>query len=40
MPKPTPKELALAKQLDALQRRYEKRYEKQIYAALKAQLKP
>jgi hypothetical protein len=40
MPKPTRKELALANQLDALQRRYEKRYEKQIYAALKAQLKP
>ena len=40
MSKPTSKELALAKQLDALQRRYEKRYEKQIYTALKAQLKP
>jgi hypothetical protein len=39
MPKPTRKELALANQLDALQRRYEKRYEKKIYAALKAQLK-
>lgn len=40
MPKPTPKELALANQLDALQRRYERRYEKQIYTALKKQLQP
>ena len=40
MPKPTPKEIALANQLDALQRRYERRYEKQIYAALKKQLQP
>jgi len=40
MPKPTPKELALANQLDALQRRYERRYEKQIYKALKKQLQP
>jgi hypothetical protein len=40
MPKPTRKEIALANQLDALQRRYERRYEKQIYAALKKQLKP
>jgi hypothetical protein len=40
MPRPTRKELALANQLDALQRRYERRYEKQIYAALKKQLQP
>jgi hypothetical protein len=40
MPKPTRKEIALANQLDALQRRYERRYEKQIYTALKKQLKP
>jgi hypothetical protein len=40
MPRPTRKELALARQLDALQRRYEQRYEKQIFTALKAQLKP
>ena len=40
MPKPTKKDLALAKQLDALQRRYEVRYEKQIYTALKKQMQP
>lgn len=40
MPKPTPKERALANQLDALQRRYERRYEKQVYTALKKQLQP
>jgi len=40
MPKPTPKEISLANQLDALQRRYERRYEKQVYAALKKQLQP
>lgn len=40
MPKPTRKEIALANQLDALQRRYERRYEKQVYAALKKQLQP
>jgi hypothetical protein len=40
MPKPTKKDLALAKQLDALQRRYEQRYEKQIYTALKKQMQP
>jgi hypothetical protein len=40
MPRPTRKELALARQLDALQRRYEQRYENQIFSALKAQLKP
>ena len=40
MAKPTRKEIALANQLDALQRRYERRYEKQIYTALKKQLKP
>ena len=40
MPNPTKKDLALAKQLDALQRRYEKRYEKQIYTALKKQMQP
>ena len=40
MPKPTRKEIALANQLDALQRRYERRYEKQIYTALKKQLQP
>ena len=40
MPRPTRKDLALARQLDALQRRYEKRYEKQILSALKKQLAP
>jgi hypothetical protein len=40
MAQPTKKDLALAKQLDALQRRYEKRYEKQIYTALKKQMQP
>ena len=40
MPNPTKKDLALAKQLDALQRRYEQRYEKQIYTALKKQMQP
>ena len=40
MPRPTRKDLALARQLDALQRRYEKRYEKQIFSALKKQLAP
>lgn len=40
MPNPTKKDLALAKQLDALQRRYERRYEKQIYTALKKQMQP
>lgn len=40
MPRPTRKDLALARQLDALQRRYEKRYEKQIFSALKKQLSP
>jgi hypothetical protein len=40
MPKPTRKEIALANQLDALQRRYERRYEKQVYTALKKQLQP
>jgi hypothetical protein len=40
MPKPTKKDIALAKQLDALQRRYEQRYEKQIYTALKKQMQP
>jgi hypothetical protein len=40
MPRPTRKELALARQLDALQRRYEKRYEKQIFTALKKQMQP
>jgi hypothetical protein len=40
MARPTRKELALARQLDALQRRYEKRYEKQIFSALKKQLDP
>jgi hypothetical protein len=38
MPNPTKKDLALAKQLDALQRRYERRYEKQIFTALKKQM--
>jgi len=40
MPRPTRKELALARKLDALQRRYEKRYEKQIFSALKKQMQP
>ena len=40
MARPTRKELALANQLDALQRRYEKRYEKQIFSALKKQMQP
>jgi uncharacterized protein with gpF-like domain len=40
MPNPTKKDLALAKQLDALQRRYERRYEKQIFTALKKQMQP
>lgn len=40
MARPTRKELALARQLDALQRRYERRYEKQIFTALKKQLDP
>jgi hypothetical protein len=40
MPQPTKKDLALAKQLDALQRRYERRYEKQIFTALKKQMQP
>jgi uncharacterized protein with gpF-like domain len=40
MPNPTKKDLALAKQLDALQRRYEQRYEKQIFTALKKQMQP
>jgi uncharacterized protein with gpF-like domain len=40
MPNPTKKDLALAKQLDALQRRYEQRYEKQIFSALKKQMQP
>lgn len=40
MPKPTRKEIALSNQLDALQRRYERRYEKQVYTALKKQLQP
>lgn len=40
MPNPSRKDLALAKQLDALQRRFEKRYEKQIFTALKKQMQP
>ena len=40
MPRPTRKDLALARQLDALQRKFEKRYEKQIFTALKKQLTP
>ena len=40
MPRPTRKELALARKLDALQRRYEKRYENQIFNALKRQIQP
>jgi hypothetical protein len=40
MPNPTKKDLALAKQLDTLQRRYERRYEKQIFTALKKQMQP
>jgi hypothetical protein len=40
MPQPTKKDLALANQLDALQRRYERRYEKQIFTALKKQMQP
>jgi uncharacterized protein with gpF-like domain len=40
MPQPTKKDLALANQLDVLQRRYEKRYEKQIFTALKKQMQP
>ena len=40
MPNPTKKDLALANQLDALQRRYERRYEKQIFTALKKQMQP
>ena len=40
MPQPSKKDLALAKQLDALQRRYERRYEKQIFTALKKQMQP
>lgn len=40
MARPTRKELALARQLDALQRKLERRYEPKIFNALKAQLKP
>ena len=40
MPRPTRKELALARQLDSLQRKFERRYEKQIYSALKKQMQP
>jgi hypothetical protein len=40
MPNPTKRDLALANQLDALQKRYERRYEKQIFTALKKQMQP
>lgn len=40
MARPTRKEIALARQLDAIQRRFERRYEAQIFRALMRQVNP